>query len=76
MLASPAARRVVDGLAREALCHPAFGNSAVNFRQFNRQFPLTALAQEAAKQRVIAKPLTGVVHARQEEALAFNLFKL
>ena len=69
-------QRVVDGLAREALRHPAFGSGAVDLRKFNRQFPLTALAQEAAKQRVIAKPLAGIVHARQEKALTFNLFEL
>ena len=69
-------QRMVDGLAREALCHPAFGSGAVDLRQFNRQLPLTALAQEATKQRMIAKPLAGIVHARQEKALTFNLFEL
>ena len=72
----PGSERVVDGLAREALCHPAFGSGAVDLRQFNRQFPLTALAQEATKQRMIAKPLAGIVHARQEKALTFNFFEL
>jgi HAMP domain-containing protein len=39
----------------------------VNFRQFNRQLPLAALAQEVAKQRVIAEPFAGIVHPLQEQ---------
>ena len=68
--------RMVNGLAREALCHPALGGGTVDFRQLSRQLPLATLAQETAKQRVIAEPFAGIVHPRQEQPLAFNLFKL
>ena len=66
----------MDSLAREALRHPALSGSPVDVRQFCRQLPLATLAQETAKQRVIAEPFTGIVHPRQEQPLAFNLFKL
>ena len=72
----PGGQRMVDSLARETLRHPAFGGGAVNVRQLCGQFPLATLAQEAAKQRMVAKPFAGIVHARQEQTLTFNLFEL
>ena len=66
----------MNGLAGEPLRHPAFRRSAVDLRQFNRQLPLTTLAQEAAKQRVIAEPFTGIIHPLQEQPLAFDLLQL
>ena len=69
-------QRVVNGLAREALRHPAFSGGAMDFRQFCGKLPLTALAQEATKQGMVAEPLAGIVHACQEQALTFNLFQL
>ena len=69
-------QRMVDSLAGEALRHPAFRRGAVDLRQFNRQLPLTALAQEAAKQRVIAEPFAGIIHPLQEQPLAFDLLQL
>ena len=62
----PGGQRMVDSLAGEALRHPAFGGGAVERRQLGRQLPLAALAQEAAKQRMVAKPFARIVHSGQE----------
>ncbi|SVM49095.1 Uncharacterised protein [Klebsiella pneumoniae] len=56
----------MNSFAREALRHPALSGRTVNFRQFDRQLPLAALAQEVAEQRMVAKPFAGVVHPLQE----------
>ena len=69
-------QRMVDSLARETLRHPAFGGGAVNFWQLCGHLPLATLAQEAAKQWMVAKPFAGIVHSRQEQTLTFNLFEL
>ena len=68
-------QRVMNGLAWEALRHPAFRRRAVNVRQLGGQFPLAALAQETTKQRVVVEPLAGIIHALHKQPLTLNFLQ-